>query len=105
MPSLSRKVASYARRVVGRATGRLAASSAADDAAPFRIARSYVDSFHARAVMAAIYLKGEGIEIGAAHQPLDVPEGVRVRYVDRMSADDLRRAYPELEGRTLVPVD
>jgi len=50
------------------------------------------------------WLSGEGIELGALHQPLAVPAGVRVEYVDRLSVADLRRQYPELAALDLVPV-
>src|SRR5437879_3953243 len=52
----------------------------------------------------ARWLAGEGIEIGALHRPLDVPPGASVRYVDRLPEKELRRHYPELEGRWLAPV-
>jgi predicted SAM-dependent methyltransferase len=52
----------------------------------------------------ASWLTGKGIELGALHQPLPVPAGVRVEYVDRYSVDDLRRQYPELATLDLVPV-
>jgi SAM-dependent methyltransferase len=55
--------------------------------------------------IAATYLKGSGIEIGALHNPLMVPAQVEVRYVDRMSVEDLRRHYPELEFEPLTTVD
>jgi SAM-dependent methyltransferase len=52
------------------------------------------------------YLAGDGIEIGALHHPLWVdPARARVRYVDRLTVDDLRRQYPELASYDLVPVD
>ncbi|GAB7027038.1 methyltransferase domain-containing protein [Geotalea toluenoxydans] len=51
------------------------------------------------------YLRGTGIEIGALHNPLKVPSSARVRYVDRMKVDDLRRHYPELRREKLVHVD
>jgi len=59
----------------------------------------------ARSVFAAGYLSGEGIEIGALHQPLAVPPQARVRYVDRMTSSDLRREYPELAQWDLTEVD
>ena len=59
----------------------------------------------ARAAFAASYLSGEGIEIGALHQPLAVPPQAHVRYVDRMTSPDLRREYPELAGWDLTEVD
>jgi predicted SAM-dependent methyltransferase len=58
-----------------------------------------------RAYVAARYIQGEGIEIGALGTPLNVQPGVRVRYVDRMSAADLRREYPEMAQRQLVEPD
>ncbi len=48
-----------------------------------------------RARIAAMYLQGEGIEIGGLHNPLDVPPGVRVRYVDRLPVERLRQEYPD----------
>ncbi len=57
-----------------------------------------------RYALAALYLRGEGIEIGALHHPLKVPPWVRVRYVDRLPVDELRRQYPELRDKSLVPV-
>jgi SAM-dependent methyltransferase len=51
------------------------------------------------------YLTGEGIEIGALHSPLEVPAKAKVRYVDRMSVNELREQYPELADCQLVEVD
>ena len=51
------------------------------------------------------YIKGNGIEIGALHNPIIVPEGATVRYVDRLNVEDLRNQYPELEKKNLVNVD
>ncbi len=58
-----------------------------------------------RAALAAQFLRGSGIEIGALHHPLIVPREVRVRYVDRMTAPQLRLQYPELSELDLVNVD
>jgi predicted SAM-dependent methyltransferase len=58
-----------------------------------------------RAVIAAEYLRGTGIEIGALHKPLSVPETVRVKYVDRMRSSQLREHYPELSQLDLVDVE
>jgi predicted SAM-dependent methyltransferase len=58
-----------------------------------------------REFIAASFLSGDGIEIGALHQPLRVPQGARVRYVDRMAVADLRRQYQELAGSPLVEAD
>jgi predicted SAM-dependent methyltransferase len=58
-----------------------------------------------REAIAAAFLQGEGIEIGALHQPLKLPAGARVKYVDRMSAADLHRHYVELAELPLVETD
>ncbi len=58
-----------------------------------------------RAAIAARYLRGTGLEIGALHQPFPAPAGVTRRFVDRMSAAALRRHYPELAELELVEVD
>jgi ubiquinone/menaquinone biosynthesis C-methylase UbiE len=58
-----------------------------------------------RETVAEIYLRGEGIEIGALHMPLRVPQSATVKYVDRMSVDGLRTHYPELHDKELVNVD
>jgi SAM-dependent methyltransferase len=50
------------------------------------------------------WLSGSGIELGALHQPLAVPAGVQVEYVDRLGVAELRRQYPELADLDLVPV-
>lgn len=58
-----------------------------------------------RAQFAAHFLQGEGLEIGALHQPLTVPPQAKVHYVDRMTSPELRREYPELSGWDLTEVD
>src|SRR6059036_2532729 len=58
-----------------------------------------------RKTIASTYLRGDGLEIGALHNPLKVPPAARVKYVDRMCVADLRREYPELSGKHLVDVD
>ena len=55
--------------------------------------------------IAARYLNGQGIEIGALHFPLKVPAGATVRYVDRMPNEQLRRQYPEFDKTSLVNID
>ena len=47
------------------------------------------------------YIAGNGIEIGALHKPLKVPESAKVKYVDRMSTSSLRKQYPELNSELL----
>jgi SAM-dependent methyltransferase len=53
----------------------------------------------------ANWLEGDGIEIGALHNPLHVPFNARVRYVDHLPIAALRAHYPELDGLPLVDVD
>lgn len=50
-------------------------------------------------------LEGNGIEIGALHNPLPVPDTAKVKYVDRMTTADLKWQYPELASENLVEVD
>ena len=58
-----------------------------------------------REMVAARYLTGEGIEIGALYNPLKVPASAKVKYVDRLSVEDLRKQYQELNAVELVEVD
>lgn len=51
------------------------------------------------------YLAGDGIEIGALYNPLPVPEGARVRYVDKARGEALRLLYFEVSQYTLVEPD
>jgi SAM-dependent methyltransferase len=48
------------------------------------------------------YLRGQGIEIGALHRPLALYEGATVKYVDRLSTEEVRRCYPNVEGQPNV---
>jgi SAM-dependent methyltransferase len=58
-----------------------------------------------RIALAKRFIRGCGIEIGALHNPLWVPPGSRVTYVDRMDENDLRRHYPELNDWPLEKVN
>ena len=58
-----------------------------------------------RHIVASHYLKGEGIEIGALHNPLHLGPQATARYVDKWSAEELAITYPELRSRKLVTVD
>ena len=51
------------------------------------------------------YLRGKGLEIGALHKALPTRSTVEVRYVDRLSADDLRAQYPELKDLPIIDPD
>lgn len=58
-----------------------------------------------RTFLADRFLRGNGLEIGALHNPLPVPAGVLVRYIDRMPVSELRQHYPELAALPLIPLD
>lgn len=58
-----------------------------------------------RHIIATNYLKGEGVEIGALHNPLHLSTDASARYVDKWSAEELAATYPELRSRKLVKVD
>ncbi len=58
-----------------------------------------------RRALSGRYLAGDGVEVGALHQPLWTPPQARVRYVDRYDVDGLREHYPELRAFDLVKVD
>src|SRR3989442_7436059 len=47
-----------------------------------------------RKMIARAYLRGDGIEIRALHDPLRVPRAARGRYVDRRGVGDLREDLP-----------
>jgi SAM-dependent methyltransferase len=49
-------------------------------------------------------LAGDGLEIGALHNPAQVPPCCRVSYCDAMSEEDARRSFPELASLPLVHV-
>lgn len=58
-----------------------------------------------RNMIASAFLTGIGIEVGALHNPLPVPTGATVKYVDRMDKQSLYEQYPELREHNLVDVD
>lgn len=41
------------------------------------------------------FIRGNGIEIGAAQLPVKLPPSARVKYVDIFTADELRKAWPK----------
>jgi len=57
-----------------------------------------------RIFIAKEYLSGNGIEIGALHNPLAVPENAHVTYLDRMPNIELRKQYPELDTANFVDI-
>jgi SAM-dependent methyltransferase len=73
-----------------------------------RLAKSIAAKFRqyvGRLTVADRYLCGSGLEIGALQDPLRVPRGVRVRYVDIAETAELRRLYRDKGARHLVEVD
>lgn len=54
-----------------------------------------------------LYISGNGIEIGALQMPLDISglPVTNIKYVDRLTIDELRKQYPELSDLKLVQVD
>jgi len=53
----------------------------------------------------SLYINGEGIKIGALHNPLWVKSNVKVKYVDIKETTILKKTYPELKGKKLTKVD
>jgi SAM-dependent methyltransferase len=58
-----------------------------------------------RGRLARRYLRGDGVEVGALNEPLRLPRGARVRYLDRLDTPALRERFPELAGVELVEVE
>ncbi len=63
------------------------------------------DVLSARARVAARYLTGSGIEIGALDAPTPLPAEASVRYVDFRTREELHAQYPELDAQHFVAVD
>lgn len=63
------------------------------------------DKLHYRAIIANMYIRGEGLEIGALNQLLSVPKWARVCYLDRMPLAGLYRHYAEYKDSRFPPVD
>ena len=53
----------------------------------------------------ARYLRGEGLELGALHKPLQVPPEAKVRYVDLHTLEELQFMHFELAKFDLVKPD
>jgi SAM-dependent methyltransferase len=51
------------------------------------------------------YLSGSGLEIGAFDAPYRHRPGVKARYVDRFTVEQLKRLHPTLAHLRLVPVE
>lgn len=57
-----------------------------------------------RITLAANYLRGEGLEIGAMNLPLHLKKGTRIKYLDRCSKLESEKIFPDFAGK-LVDVD
>ena len=51
------------------------------------------------------YIRGGGIEIGGLHQPLKVYHQAKVRYVDRLSTEEVQKFYFDVADKPKVTVD
>lgn len=51
------------------------------------------------------YLRGGGIEVGGLNEPLRLPRGASVRYVDRLDTAALHDRFPDFAADALVEVD
>ena len=50
-------------------------------------------------------LSGKGLEIGAFEHPAELPNSCEVKYFDRISTDDARTLFPEVDYASLNPID
>ncbi len=50
-------------------------------------------------------LSGDGLEIGALHEPAQMPPGARVRYLDALSEGEAAALFREIPSEKLVKVD
>jgi SAM-dependent methyltransferase len=72
----------------------------ADELARWRMLATKV-----RAFAAYRYIRGNGIEIGALNNPLQVYHGAKVRFVDRLPTEKLRLVFPEVADQNLAEVE
>jgi SAM-dependent methyltransferase len=83
-----------------------ALSASTGSHAPQSAAASRPDSgsalYQTRLRLSARFIRGAGIEVGALHNPLPVPNADAVVYVDRVPLEQLRNEYPELAQQELV---
>ncbi len=55
--------------------------------------------------ISANFIRGEGIEIGALNIPLRIPPPARVKYVDRISAEEHSFIFKDMDRKNMVSVD
>ncbi|MDM8564353.1 class I SAM-dependent methyltransferase [Candidatus Halobeggiatoa sp. HSG11] len=51
------------------------------------------------------FLNGNGLEIGACHQPATIPDNCTIEYCDANSKEETVKLFPELDINTLVEVE
>lgn len=71
----------------------------------FRKNIGLIESLDARKRISFRYLKGEGIEIGALHNPLSTSDHAKVKYVDRLPSAELQKHYSDLNPHQMVKID
>ena len=63
------------------------------------------DDVPLRAFVTSHVIRGEGLDIGPLHRPMQVPAGVQVTYVDRLPKAELIKHYPELAHLPIIEPD
>ncbi len=58
-----------------------------------------------RLILAARFIRGEGIEIGGLGRVLPAPRGARVKYLDRFDRHGLYSNFPKMRGTKIVEPD
>lgn len=62
-------------------------------------------SYSVRKKLSFRYLRGSGLEIGALHNPLEVPPGVMVKYVDYATREENIKKFPLIDEHRIVVTD
>jgi len=67
-----------------------------------RLQRAKHADYDLRVTLPPLYLSGAGIEIGAFHAPLPVPDSCNIEYLDKVTNNVLRKWMPEYSLSHLV---
>jgi len=62
-------------------------------------------SYSVRRKLSFRYLRGSGLEVGALHNPLEVPPGVTVSYVDYATKEENIKKFPLIDASRIVVTD
>ena len=103
MSALTKLKTAIVTRLVSPVVARLPASVLNDVLTRGSVKRKTARRALGRSELADVYIKGEGIEVGAFNSPLPVPEGARVRYVDIAPAEELEGHAHGLEIEIVTP--